>query len=244
MRSPRSWRRAWRSSACCEREAGSRSRQTCASRRRPFARRIHGAVRRRRVHARRYGAAFESTRPRDAGGRAGRRRRHERAARRGDRAGRRGREGIRRAAAQPASVCVVANDNAPGQVVISGTKAAVERARRNRQGQGHQARDGADRERAVPFAADAARRRQDARGARRGDDPSARRAARRQCHRRRSQRTRDDPPLLVEQVTGRVRWRESVLAFRALGVEHDGRSRRQQGAHRHGQAHRQGSCRR
>jgi [acyl-carrier-protein] S-malonyltransferase len=25
--------------------------------------------------------------------------------------------------------------------------------------------------------------------------------------------------LLVEQVTGRVRWRESVLAFRALGVE-------------------------
>jgi [acyl-carrier-protein] S-malonyltransferase len=25
--------------------------------------------------------------------------------------------------------------------------------------------------------------------------------------------------LLVEQVTGRVRWRESVLAFRSLGVE-------------------------
>ncbi len=48
--------------------------------------------------------------------------------------------------------------------------------------------------------------------------------------------------LLVEQVTGRVRWRESILSLRGLGIETSGRIRRQQGPDRHGQAHRQGSA--
>ena len=48
-------------------------------------------------------------------------------------------------------VCVVANDNAPGQVVISGTLDALARAARHRKGQGHQARHAAGGVRAVSF---------------------------------------------------------------------------------------------
>ncbi len=40
-----------------------------------------------------------------------------------------------------------------------------------------------------------------------------------QCHGARTTDPADVTRLLVEQVTGRVRWRESVLAMRAAGVE-------------------------
>ena len=84
-------------------------------------------------------------------------------------------------------VCQAANDNGGGQVVVSGDKAAVDRARRNRQDQGRQARDAAAGVRAVPLQADAARRRCDGRGAGRGDDQGAgRRRWCRTCWRRRS----------------------------------------------------------
>ncbi|HEY3636914.1 MAG TPA: ACP S-malonyltransferase [Rhizomicrobium sp.] len=116
-------------------------------------------------------------------------------------------------------ICVVANDNAPGQVVISGTKDAVERA-------GPFAKEhGAKRVMPLavsapfhsPLMAPAADKMRDALGevtirppavpvisnvtAVETSEPDA---------------IRD---LLVRQVTSRVRWRESVLSFRSLGVE-------------------------
>jgi [acyl-carrier-protein] S-malonyltransferase len=117
-----------------------------------------------------------------------------------------------------AGVVVVANDNAPGQIVISGTKAAVEKAGEIAKGKGAK--------RVIPLAVSTP-----------NHSPLLQPAA---------ERMRDAlldvtirPPavpivsnvtaaevtepesirrLLVEQITARVRWRESVLAFRAAGV--------------------------
>ena len=116
-------------------------------------------------------------------------------------------------------ICVVANDNAPGQVVISGSKAAVERAGEIAKARGAKRaiplnvsapfhcplmQPAADvmaealakvtiRPLAVPVLANV----------------TAGETSEPQTIRR----------LLVEQVTGRVRWRESMLALRGLGVE-------------------------
>ena len=116
-------------------------------------------------------------------------------------------------------ICVVANDNAPGQVVISGSKATVDRA-------GEMSKEkGAKRAMALnvsaPFhsplmqpAADAMREALAAITIRPPAVPlvanvTAAETAEPETIRR----------LLVEQVTARVRWRESVLGFRALGVD-------------------------
>ena len=115
------------------------------------------------------------------------------------------------AEAAQGEVCQAANDNSDGQVVVSGTKAAVERCARDRQGQGRQARGHAARVRPLPLRADAARGGCDGRGPRQAStmnapvvpvvanvgaapltDPAA---------------IRDS---LVAQVTGTVRWRECV----------------------------------
>jgi [acyl-carrier-protein] S-malonyltransferase len=115
-------------------------------------------------------------------------------------------------------VCVVANDNAPGQVVISGTSAAVARAGEIAKAKGAK--------RAIPLAVSApfhcalmqpaAEKMREAlaqvtirpprapivanvTAAEIGEPESIRR-------------------LLVDQVTARVRWRESVIRFRNLGV--------------------------
>jgi [acyl-carrier-protein] S-malonyltransferase len=122
-------------------------------------------------------------------------------------------------AAATGGVCVVANDNAPGQVVISGTKAAIDKAPEIAKAKGIKRamalnvsapfhcplmQPAADKMRdalaavtirplAVPLVANV----------------TAAETAEPETIRR----------LLVEQVTGRVRWRESVLAFRGLGVE-------------------------
>ena len=127
-------------------------------------------------------------------------------------------EAAKEASAQ-GGICVVANDNAPGQVVISGTKATVERAGEIAKTMGAKRvlalavsapfhcplmQPAAEimaqalaqviiRPPAVPVVANV----------------TADEAAEPDTIRR----------LLVEQVTGRVRWRESVLSFRALGVE-------------------------
>ena len=104
--------------------AASRSERQGRLCRRPFARRIFGALRRRHVLARRHRAAAAHARPRHADGGAGRRGRDGGAPR--PRPGRR----RRRPAPRPrsGSVCQIANDNGGGQLVISGDKAAVERA--------------------------------------------------------------------------------------------------------------------
>ena len=128
-------------------------------------------------------------------------------------------------AAAEGQVCQVANDNDPGQVVLSGHREAIERAIGAGQGARHQARRAAARLGAVPLRADAARRRRDGRGA--GED-SAARLPRCRFSPTSPPATVTDPAeeqrLLVEQVTGRVRWRESVLAMqrrRSGGVRRD-----------------------
>ena len=84
------------------------------------------------------------------------------------------------AEAAQGQVCQAANDNGGGQVVVSGDKAAVERAVEIAKGEGRQARDAAAGLRSLPLRADAARRRRDGGGARQGDGEAARGAARRQ----------------------------------------------------------------
>jgi [acyl-carrier-protein] S-malonyltransferase len=116
-------------------------------------------------------------------------------------------------------VCVVANDNAPGQVVISGTKAAVARA-----GEIAKAK-GAKRAMALAVSAPfhcslmqpAADKMRDALGQVTIRPPSAPIIANVTAAEISEPET--IRRLLVEQVTARVRWRESVLRFRPLGVE-------------------------
>jgi [acyl-carrier-protein] S-malonyltransferase len=122
-------------------------------------------------------------------------------------------------AAATNGICVVANDNAPGQVVISGTKAAIDKAPEIAKAKGIKRamalnvsapfhspmmQPAADRMRDVlagvnirPLAAPLVA---NVTAAKVSEPDTIRR-------------------LLVEQVTGRVRWRESVLAFRSLGID-------------------------
>lgn len=122
-------------------------------------------------------------------------------------------------AAAQGGTCVVANDNAPGQVVISGTKEAVERA-------GQFAKEKGAR-RVMPLAVSApfhsplmepaARKMRDALAAATIRPPAVPIVS------NVTAAETNEPELirqlLVEQVTSRVRWRESVLSFRSLGVD-------------------------
>jgi [acyl-carrier-protein] S-malonyltransferase len=125
----------------------------------------------------------------------------------------------RECSAASGGVCVVANDNAPGQVVISGTKAAIDKAPEIAKAKGIKRAMALNV--SAPFhcplmqpAADTMREVLAGIAIRPLAIPvvsnvTAAETAEPETIRR----------LLVEQVTGRVRWRESVLAFRALGVE-------------------------
>ena len=128
-------------------------------------------------------------------------------------------EAVAKEAAAAGGVCVVANDNAPGQVVISGTKDAIDRAAEIAKTKGVK--------RAIPLAVSAP-----------FHCPLMQPAAERMAQALSEVTIRplavpvlanvtaaeaSDPEsvrrLLVEQVTGRVRWRESVLALGSLGVD-------------------------
>ena len=125
----------------------------------------------------------------------------------------------RECAAATGGVCVVANDNAPGQVVISGTKAAIDKAPEIAKAKGIKRAMALNV--SAPFhcplmqpAADKMREALAAVTIRPLAVPVVSNVTA-------SQTTEPETirRLLVEQVTGRVRWRQSVLAFRELGVE-------------------------
>jgi [acyl-carrier-protein] S-malonyltransferase len=121
-------------------------------------------------------------------------------------------------AAAEGEVCACANDNAPGQVVVSGTLAAVERAVKLA------AEKGARRSLMLPVSAPfhcalmapAAREMEEALGAVELAPPVVPLVA------NVTAAPVSDPEtirrLLVEQVTGMVRWRECVLRLKAEGV--------------------------
>ncbi|MGD0190095.1 MAG: ACP S-malonyltransferase [Rhizomicrobium sp.] len=127
------------------------------------------------------------------------------------------------AAAKEASalggVCVVANDNAPGQVVISGTKETVERAGDIAKSKG--AKRAMMLAVSAPFhcpmmqpAADAMREALSQVTIRPPAAPVVANVTAAEINEPETIRR-----LLVEQVTNRVRWRESVLTFRHHGVD-------------------------
>ncbi|HEX3652827.1 MAG TPA: ACP S-malonyltransferase [Rhizomicrobium sp.] len=116
-------------------------------------------------------------------------------------------------------VCVIANDNAPGQIVISGTAAAVERAGAIAKTKGAK--------RAIPLAVSApfhsplmqpaAEKMREALSGVTIRPPAAPLIA--NVTSAEVSESETIRRLLVEQITGRVRWRESVLRFRHVGVE-------------------------
>jgi [acyl-carrier-protein] S-malonyltransferase len=118
-----------------------------------------------------------------------------------------------------AGVCDVANDNAPGQVVVSGTTSAVERAVELAKAKG--ARRSMLLPVSAPFhcrlLAPAAEAMRDALASIRLTPPAVPLIA------NVTAAPESDPDrltaLLVEQVTARVRWRESLLAMAELGVQ-------------------------
>ena len=116
-------------------------------------------------------------------------------------------------------VCTIANDNAPGQIVISGSVAAVERAGAIAKAKGVK--------RIIllavsapfhsPLMEPAAEKMREALAEVTLRPPAAPLVANVTA-------TEVSEPetirhLLIDQITGRVRWRESVLTFRHLGVE-------------------------
>jgi [acyl-carrier-protein] S-malonyltransferase len=123
-------------------------------------------------------------------------------------------------AAAQGQVCEVANDNDPSQVVISGHTAAIERAVALTKE--HGIKRGMILNVSAPFhsslMAPAAERMAHALAA----TPPGALALPLYANVTAAPVTdpEEERALLVEQVTGRVRWRESVLAMRADGVEH------------------------
>ena len=113
-------------------------------------------------------------------------------------------------------VCQAANDNAPGQVVISGAKAAVERAAEIAKTKG-------------------------AKRAHRGSNAGAFRAACRQCDGIAGRRRRNHPQPAGGAGDGHGALARKCPLYGGSGRDPAGGSRRGQGADRHGKTHRQGS---
>ena len=115
-------------------------------------------------------------------------------------------EDVAAEAAAAGGTCVVANDNAPGQVVLSGSKAAMDRVPDIAKARGIK--------RALPLAVSAP-----------FHCPLMQPAAQAMAEALAAITIRplNEPDyvrqLLVTQVTNRVRWRESILSLRELGIE-------------------------
>ena len=122
------------------------------------------------------------------------------------------------AAAAEGDVCTVANDNDPSQVVISGTKAAIDRAIAI--AKDHGAKRGIALPVSAPFHCSLMQPAADAMAAALADAAIA--ASLVPVYANVLAAPVSDPDtirrLLVEQVTGMVRWRESVLALTDAGV--------------------------
>ncbi len=121
-------------------------------------------------------------------------------------------------AAAEGEVCQVANDNDPGQVVISGHKGAIERAAA--MVKDHGIKRGILLPVSAPFHCSLMQPAADAMAAALADCPPQ--AFTVPIYANVTAAAVTDPAeekrLLVEQVTGRVRWRESVQAMQAAGV--------------------------
>jgi [acyl-carrier-protein] S-malonyltransferase len=121
-------------------------------------------------------------------------------------------------AAAEGEVCTVANDNDPGQVVLSGHKSAIERA--IAMVKDFEIKRGVALPVSAPFHCSLMQPAADAMAQALGKTPPA--ALRVPLYANVTAALVSDPAevarLLVEQVTGRVRWRESVIAMQAAGV--------------------------
>jgi len=124
----------------------------------------------------------------------------------------------RECAAATGGVCVVANDNAPGQVVISGSKVAIDKAPEIAKAKGIKRAMALNVSAPFhsPMMQPAAEKMRDVLAAITIRPPAVPVVANVTA----AEVSEPDTirRLLVEQVTARVRWRESVLAFRDLGV--------------------------
>ena len=123
------------------------------------------------------------------------------------------------AAAADAEVCEIANDNDPGQVVLSGHTGAIERA--IGLAKEHGIKRGIKLPVSAPFHCSLMQPAADAMAAALAQTPPAQLAVPLFANvtAAKTQESAEEQDLLVKQVTGRVRWRESVLAMRADGVE-------------------------
>ncbi len=123
-------------------------------------------------------------------------------------------------AAAEGEVCQVANDNDPGQVVLSGHKGAIERA--VALVKDHGIKRGVLLPVSAPFHCDLMQPAADAMAEALAKTPPGAFTLPLYANVTAAQVTdpAEEQRLLVEQVTGRVRWRESVLAMRRAGVEH------------------------
>lgn len=125
---------------------------------------------------------------------------------------------VTKEASQGSEVCVVANDNAPGQIVISGHKAALERAAEIAKTKGIKRLMMLPVAAAFhsPLMAPAAREMEDLLGKEKIAPPRV------PVISNVSINPESDPDtirrLLVDQVTGRVRWRETVAGLRERGI--------------------------
>lgn len=121
-------------------------------------------------------------------------------------------------AAAEGEVCQVANDNDPGQVVLSGHRGAIERA--VALAKEHGIKRGVLLPVSAPFHCRLMQPAAEAMGEALGKTPPA--PFRLPLYANVTAAAVTDPAeeqrLLVEQVTGRVRWRESVIAMNAAGV--------------------------